>query len=308
MEMSQDSKPAAFSRLRGGRWPAFAHALTIFRKNRGAAIGLWLLLSFAVLALTADIIAPYDPYELVTQRVIHGPLWSDSGTFDHLLGTDAIGRDLLSRLLYGARRSLGFGLLATALAACLGTALGLIAGYYGGWNDRLIRLSLDVLLAVPLYVLALVFAAGATGAASSAGILAAVSLIAAVPFARVLRSRCQELMQSSYIRSAQSYGTSPRRLLLGTILPSCIAPLVTLATLTFGFTLVAGAALSFLGGSSGGTALSLGAQLADGRDLMLSHPWLMIAPGLWLSAIIIAVNLVGDGLRDALDDNMRLWP
>lgn len=314
MEMSPDSKPAAFSPLRGGRWPAFAHALAILMNNRGAAMGLWLLATSILLALAADIIAPYDPYELVATRIIHGPIWSASGSFDHLLGTDAIGRDLFSRLLYGARNTLGFGILATAIAASLGSALGLVAGFYGGSIDRLIMVSLDVLLAVPFYLFVLVFSAGTTGATSFALTISAVALIGLVPFARVLRSRCQELRQTSYIRAAVGYGASPRRLLLGTILPCCAAPLVTLTTLAFGFALLAGAALSFLGGlggiggSSGWTSLTLGAQLADGRDLFLSHPWLTIAPGLWLSAIIIAVNLVGDGLRDALDANMRLWP
>lgn len=313
MEMPTDSRSAAYQLVRRGRLAPSKHladtlaTLAIIRQSPGAAVGLWLLAIFVVLALLAGLIAPYDPYELVAGRVIHGPIWSASGSLSHPLGTDDIGRDLLSRLLYGLRLSLGFAVLATALAAAIGTALGLIAGYCSAastWLDRLITLSLDTLWAIPLYLLALLFAARP----SMIAMVLAVSLLAAVPFARLARSRCQQVLTASFVRAAKGYGTAPRRLLLTTVLPLCASPLICQAALTLSFALLAGATLSFLGLGAPAPMADLGGLIADGYPLALSHPWLTIAPGLCLSTLIISINLVGDGLRDGCDERMRLWP
>lgn len=285
-----------------GRWPRLSYVLSHLRRSRRSVAALWLLAAFVLVALTADIIAPHHPDHIVSPTLIHGPIWAASGSFSHLLGTDDIGRDLLSRLIHGAQFTLIVSFVATLLAGGIGTALGMIAGFYGGIISTVICRITDAFIALPYFLIALVVAAGS----GLSGAIIAVGVVASAPYTRLVRAQTWGSQNAEHVTAAASYGAGPRKLMVEEVLPSCFGVIIVQAPLTFSHMLLTCAALGFLGLGAAAPAAEWGTMLGDSRQLWLSHPWLMIAPAVCLMAVVLAVNVLSDAVRDALADLRRL--
>jgi peptide/nickel transport system permease protein len=262
-------------------------------RNRGAIAGAALLLLFSLGAAFAPLLTPYDPRGGDLDHVLEGP----SGA--HLLGTDDLGRDLLTRLLHGARLSLLVGAISVGIAVAVGVPLGAVAGYCGGRVDALLMRLTDMLLAFPSILLAIGIVA-ALGP-SLTNVMIAVGVVAVPSYARQVRASVLQVKQEDYVSAARALGAGHGRILLRTILPNCLAPLLVLTTLDYGAAILETAALSFLGlGPEPGTP-EWGKMLADAQSLFSRAPRVVIAPGLCISLAVLGFNLLGDGLRDALD-------
>ncbi len=266
-------------------------------RNRAALAGGALLLLLVVAALGADLLAGHPPLQQALERRLEGP----SAEFP--LGTDDLGRDLLSRLLHGARYSLLIGTISVGIAACVGIPLGALAGYVGGRVDAVIMRLTDVMLAFPSIVLAIAIVA-ALGA-SLLNLMIAVGVVAVPNYARQVRASVIQVKEEDYVIAARALGAGGWRILLRTVMPNCLAPLIVLATLDYGAAILEAAALSFLGlGPEVGTP-EWGKMLAEAQNLFSLAPRVVVAPGLCISAAVLAFNLLGDGLRDALDPRAR---
>ncbi|CAN5451303.1 ABC transporter permease [soil metagenome] len=263
-----------------------------------ALIGLGLVVLLAVLALAAPLLAPHDPTAVDAMRRLEGP------SLAHPLGTDHLGRDLLSRLLYGSRWSLGTVALAATLILSIGVAVGAVAGYYGGWIDALLMRVVDVLLAFPGLLLALAVA-GTLGPGIENVMIGLVSVWWA-SYARIVRGMVLALRERPFIEAARALGFRDARIIARHVLPNVLPPVIVLATLEMGELILAIAALNFLGLGAQPPTPEWGAMINDGRPFLLSAPQLMIYPGVAISVAVIAFNLLGDGLRDVLDP--RLYP
>jgi len=262
-------------------------------RNRVAAAGAVLLLAMVVAALGADLLAGHDPLAQDLDRTLEGP----SAAFP--LGTDDLGRDLLARLLHGARISLLVGTISVGIAVGVGVPYGALAGYAGGKADALLMRLADVMLAFPSIILAIAIVAALGG--SLVNLMIAVGVVQIPSYARQVRASVLQVKQEDYVTASRALGAGHGRTLLRTILPNCIAPLLVLATLDYGAAILEAAALSFLGlGPERGTP-EWGRMLADAQNLFSRAPRVVIAPGVCIAAAVLAFNLVGDGLRDALD-------
>jgi len=256
-----------------------------------------LLLLLVIAALGADLLSTHPPLRQALDRRLEGP---SSG---FLLGTDDLGRDLLSRLLHGARYSLLIGTISVGIAAAVGIPLGAAAGYAGGRVDTVVMRITDVMLAFPSIVLAIAIVA-ALGP-SLANLMIAVGVVAVPNYARQVRASVLQVKQEDFVTASRAMGAGGTRILLRTILPNCLAPLIVLATLDYGAAILEAAALSFLGlGPEVGTP-EWGKMLAEAQNLFTLAPRVVVAPGLCISATVLAFNLLGDGLRDALDPRAR---
>lgn len=255
--------------------------------------GLALVVVVTLVALFAPWLAPGDPY----RGDLGASLQAPSGAA--LLGTDEQGRDLLSRVLFGARISLAVGLASQGIALGLGLALGLVAGYYGRWVDALLMRLADVTLAFPSLLLLIAIAAAVRP--SLPVIFVVIGVVGWAGMARLVRGQVLVVRGLDYVQAARALGASDARLALRHILPNVLAPVVVAATLGIGGAIMAEAALSFVGLGAQPPAPSWGAMVAEGRDLLRVAPWVSLFPGLAIGAAVLGVNLVGDGLRDALD-------
>ena len=264
-----------------------------FRKQRLALIGGGILAALTLVALLAPLLAPQDPLA----QDLYGRLQPPSTS--HLLGTDDFGRDILSRIVYGARISLRIGLITIALALTGGTLLGLIAGYHGGFADMLIMRLMDLMLAFPAILLAIAIVAVIGPGIDN--VILAVCIVLVPQFARLVRASVLTVRETTYVEAARALGASESRVLFYGILPNCTAPLIVQATLGMGTAILDAAGLSFLGLGAQPPAPEWGAMLAGGRELLLRAPWVMTFPGLAIFTVVLALNLFGDGLRDALD-------
>jgi ABC-type dipeptide/oligopeptide/nickel transport system permease subunit len=266
-------------------------------RNRGAMVGAALILLLALLAAGAGVITPHGPRAVDLDHVLEPP------SSRHWLGTDDLGQDLLSRLLHGARISLVVGAVSVGIAVLVGVPLGAVAGYAGGRIDASLMRITDVMLAFPSIVLAIAVVA-ALGA-SLLNLMIAVGVVAIPNYARQVRASVLEVKAEDYVTAGRALGATPARILLKTVLPNCLAPLLVLATLDYGVAILEAAALSFLGlGPEPGTP-EWGKMLADAQNLFSRAPRVVIAPGICISAAVLAFNLLGDGLRDALDPKAR---
>jgi ABC-type dipeptide/oligopeptide/nickel transport system permease subunit len=250
-----------------------------------------------IIAIFAPFIAPYDPYEQDPNQRLSQP------STEHLLGTDSLGRDTLSRLIFGARTSLIIGIVAVSIAASIGMSLGLIAGYYGGIVNLIIMRTIDALMAFPMLVLALVLAAIFGGGLRNVIIALGISMISG--YARMMCGQVMTIKENDYITAARSIGASNIRIMRNHMLINCFPPLIVVITIMMGSCILAEAGLSFLGIGIEPPGAAWGAMVSDGYHYLLTNPVLSLAPGIAIMLIVFAFNMVGDGLRDALDPRLR---
>jgi peptide/nickel transport system permease protein len=269
-----------------------------FRLNILAKIGLLIILFLLIAAIFAPLIAPYSPYSHQLANRLEQP------SSHHLLGLDEYGRDILSRLIYGAAISLYIGVVVVSFSIIIGISLGLIAGYEGGWVDEIIMRITDILLAFPGILLAI--ALMAILGASLNNVILALCLIGWVSYARLTRGLVLQVKEMSYILSAKAIGAGKVRILLSHILPNIISPIIIQATLGIAGVIISEASLSFLGLGVEEGVPSWGAMLNGGREYMLEAPHLTIFPGLAIMITVLGFNFMGDGLRDALDPKHKL--
>lgn len=267
------------------------------RANAAALAALAWLVLVVVASLAAPLLTPYDPLQMSPKEQFSPP------GARHPLGTDLFGRDVAARILYGGRISLGIGLVAVLFAAAPGTALGLIAGYYGRWPDRLISWLVDVMLSFPSILLALTIVA-ALGP-GIANVVVAVGIAGIPTYTRLVRGQVLSARRQPYVRAAVTVGARDLRILLRHILPNVFGPIVVLATLDVGWAILNASALSFLGLGAQPPIAEWGAMLNEGRGYLRNAPWVTFAPGIAIALAVLAVNLVGDYLRDALDPRRR---
>lgn len=274
-----------------------------FRQNRGAVAGLIIIGFFALVALIAPWIAPYEEGEMFAGAYSLPPSWTEGGRPDFLLGTDDVGRDLFSRLIYGARISMGIGFLVVFMSAVTGTFFGLLAGYFGGIVDRTLMRMCDILMALPSILLAIVVVSVLGPSLLNA--IVAVSLVAIPNFIRLVRASVMSEKEKQYVVAARSFGSGHLRLLLINIFPNCLAPLIVQSTLGFSDGILNAAALGFLGLGAQPPTAEWGTMLADSRQFIESAPWLVTLPGLCILIVVLAFNVFGDGLRDAFDPRLK---
>ncbi|MHA6732007.1 ABC transporter permease subunit [Devosia sp. A369] len=274
-----------------------------FSVNRGAVVGLAVILVLVLVALFAPWIAPYSAEQQFRAAFKTPPFWVEGGSMAFPLGTDEVGRDMLSRLIHGSRYSLSIGAVVVSIAASVGIVLGLLAGYFGGWIDTVIMRVMDVILAFPSLLLALVLVAILGPGLVNA--MLAISLVLQPHFARLVRAAVMAEKNREYVTSAKMAGAGHMRLMLKTILPNCLGPLIVQATLSFSNAILDAAALGFLGMGAQAPTPEWGTMLAKAREFISSDPWIVTFPGLAILITVLAINLVGDGLRDALDPKLK---
>ena len=274
-----------------------------FSENRGAVLGFWLFVLLVIVALLAPVIAPHLPNAQYRDAVLLPPFWEEGGSAVFPLGTDPVGRDMLSRLLYGAQYSLFIGVVVTTIALLGGIFIGVIAGYFGGWIDTVFMRIMDVILAFPSLLLALVLVAVLGPGLTNAMI--AIALVLQPHFVRLTRAAVLTEKGREYVTAARVAGAGPMRLMFRTILPNTMAPLIVQATLSFSSAILDAAALGFLGMGAQPPTPEWGTMLAEAREFILRAWWVVTFPGIAILITVLAINLVGDGLRDALDPKLK---
>ena len=262
-----------------------------------------LLIVIVIPACFAELIAPYDPIEGGLSSRLIPPFWSDGGSIEHILGTDKVGRDILSRMIYGSRISLIIAGVSIILGGVVGTALGVIGGYFGGWVDSLIMRFVDISLSIPIILLGLVLVS-ALGPSKSTVIIVVVILLWS-RYARLARGETLGVRVQDYIARARVSGASHLRIMLVHVFPNIFNSLVVLATLQVGFVIILEATLSFLGAGIPRPTPAWGLMVADGRSLVVAAWWVAFFPGLAILLVVLSMNLLGDWLRDRLDPKQR---
>lgn len=258
---------------------------------------------FVLTAILAPLIAPSDPMTGSLEDRLTPPAWADGGSMRYLLGTDDLGRDILSRLIHGARVSLAVSVLAIFGAAVAGTSIGLIAGYFGGWTERIAMRIVDLALSFPVIMLALLFAA--LFGPSLVNIVIVLALVLWSPFARIARGETLRVKKLDYVDLARTAGASHLRIMLRHILPNIAGALIVLATLQVGTVIVLEASLSFLGVGVPPPTPSWGSMVSDGRNFIASAWWVSLIPGAAVLVVVLAANLLGDALADHLNPDRR---
>jgi dipeptide transport system permease protein len=282
---------------------AFRAFWSAFSENRGAVLGLIVVSIVVLLAIFAPLLAPHDPVEQFKGATKLPPFWKDGADPRFWLGTDAVGRDMLTRLMFGARISLFIGLSVMLVSMAVGVAMGLAAAWFGGLVDVIIIRIMDLIMAIPSLVLAILIIA--IIGPSLTNTIIAVTIVYLPRYVRLVRASAIAELSRDYVTAAKVAGVRPFRLMTVTVLPNCLAPLIVQAALGVSDAILEAAGLGFLGLGAQPPTPEWGAMLADTRDLMLSHPWVMAFPGLCILITVMAINLMGDGLRDALDPRLR---
>ena len=274
-----------------------------FSENRGAVVGLVVLMILVFVAIAAPLVAPHEPTQQYRDALLVPPVWQEGGSWKFLLGTDAVGRDMLSRLIYGARFSLFIGVFVVGIAMVGGVIIGLIAGFYRGAVDTVIMRLMDVILAFPSLLLALVMVAILGPGLVNA--MVAIAIVLQPHFVRLTRAAVLNEMNREYVTSARVAGAPPFYLMTKTILPNCLGPVIVQATLSFSNAILDAAALGFLGMGAQPPTPEWGTMLAEAREFILRAWWVVTFPGLAILITVLAINLMGDGLRDALDPKLK---
>ncbi len=266
-------------------------------KNRAATISLFVIIAIILVAIFAEYIAPY-PYEEQDYSLSFA-----KPSKEHLLGCDQLGRDVLSRLIYGTRQSLLLGVVATTVAIVIGVILGAIAGYYGGWVDTLLMRFMDIYQSVPMFLLCVTLAA-IMGPSLRNAVLAIGIAMVPTP-TRLTRASILTVRSQEYVEAARLINASNFRIIMTHILPNSIAPIIVMATMTIGLNILSGASLSFIGLGAQPPIPEWGAMVSDARQVMRNHSTLALYPGICIMITVLAFNLLGDGLRDALDPRLK---
>jgi peptide/nickel transport system permease protein/dipeptide transport system permease protein len=284
------------------RHPLFDQIEQLWR-NKTAVAGFFIVIGFILTALLAPLLSPHSPVEASLYDQLKPPVWYETGTWKHILGTDDLGRDILSRLLYGARVSLMVAVFSVGVAFCVGSVLGAVAGYYKGFQDNLIMRSMDILLAFPHILLAIVMVAYLGPSLKNA--MLAIGIIYIPRYARIVRASVLEECEKDYVTASRAIGARNFRIILATIFPNCLGPLIVQTTLGLASAILDAAALSFLGLGAQPPTPEWGAMIAEGRSMALRAWWVMTIPGLSILTAVLGFNLFGDGLRDVLDPRLR---
>lgn len=291
-----DSRPTGFIADLREFW-------SYFSENRGAVIGLFFFIAVVLIAVFANIIAPHLPNEQFREALLQPPFWQAGGDARFLLGTDAIGRDMLSRLIYGSRYSLFIGCIVVSISLVVGVILGLMAGFFRGRVDTFIMRIMDVVLAFPSLLLALVLVAILGPSLINA--MVAIAIVQQPHYVRLTRAAVMTEMTKDYVTAARVIGIKSLRLMFITILPNCMAPLIVQAALSFSTAILDAAALGFLGMGAQPPTPEWGTMLAEAREFILRAWWVVTFPGVAILTTVLAINLMGDGLRDALDPKLK---
>lgn len=272
------------------------YAIRTFRKNRGAMLGLFMFCLLVTAAVLAPYISPYDPYDISDARL-------SPPSLKHPFGTDPIGRDVFTRIVYGGRISLQVGVISVSIAAVGGITLGLIAGYYEGWLDHIIMRVIEIMLAFPgiLLAMAIMVILGS----SLRNLMVAVGIGSIPGYTRLVRGVTLSVKQNEYIQAARAVGGSTIWIMLRHLLPNILAPILVLATLGVAGAILACAGLSFIGLGPPPPTAEWGSMLASDRAYMRTAWWLVAFPGIAITISVLSINLIGDGLRDALDPRLR---
>jgi len=287
-----ESLPAAPARRRAGA-----------RTRRLPLFALGVIGAFVLCALLANVLSPADPEEQSLRQRFTPPVWEERGTWKHVLGTDRLGRDLLSRIIWGSRVSLTAGVLTVLLASAFGAGVGLVAGYHGGRVDAVLMRITDATMSFPVILLALILAV--TIGPSFVNVVIAIAVILWARYARVIRSQVLTLMELDFITQARIAGASAGRIILRHLLPNTFNTLMVLVTLQVGYVIIVEASLSFLGAGIPPPTPAWGSMISEGRDFITSAWWVSFFPGLAILLVVLAFNLLGDWLRDTLDPKLR---
>lgn len=290
-----DVAPADLSPLRAF-WSAF-------KENRGAVFGLAIVAVIVLLAIFADVVAPHGPNEQFRDAVRAVPMWSEGGSSRFILGTDSLGRDMVSRLIHGARISLFIGVAVMGVSFIIGVLLGLACVSLGNVVDVVITRVMDLIMAVPSLVLAILVVA--VLGPSLTNTIIAVTIVYLPRYVRLVRASALTELGKDYVTASRVAGVKPLRLMFKTVLPNCVSPLIVQAALGVSDAILEAAALGFLGLGAQAPTAEWGTMLADAREFIRSDPWLVTLPGLAILITVVSINLAGDGLRDALDPKMR---
>ena len=273
---------------------------SVFRRrvfgHQGVIIGAAIVLAAVLIALSAPLIAPHDPYSQDLLNRLVPPVWDSRGSWEHILGTDHLGRDYLSRLIYGARISLLIGVGAALISGLIGTVLGVAAGYFGGRVDMVVTFMITVRLSMPVVLVALAVVAIVGG--SLQVVIMVLGFLLWDRFAVVMRSSTLQIRSMDYVAAAQAVGCSTTRILTTEIMPNVVNNLIVIATLEIAHAIILEAALSFLCLGVQPPLPSWGLMVSEGKDMMLFEPWLITIPGVALFLLVLAINLLGDGARD----------
>lgn len=274
-----------------------------FRENRGAVFGFWIFAFFAFLAVFGPLIAPHNPTEQYREFTLLPPVWMEGGRWTFPLGTDPLGRDMVSRLMVGARFSFFVGVVVVTIASTGGIIIGLVSGFAPKWLDSIIMRIMDIILAFPSLLLALVLVAILGPSLTNAMI--AIAIVLQPHYVRLTRASVLAERQKDYVTSASVVGASTARLMFITVLPNCLAPIIVQAALSFSTAILDAAALGFLGMGAQPPTPEWGTMLAEAREFILRGWWVVTFPGLAILITVLAINLMGDGLRDALDPKLK---
>ena len=286
-------------------WYAPVRMADVWRRVRRYPLVPIGMLTFLLVipAVLAPQVAPHDPLKGSLAKRLKAPVWQAGGSLEHPLGTDKLGRDILSRIIHGARVSLAVSMVAILVGGAIGTALGLMSGYFGGWTDALIMRLVDISLSLPTILLALVLVA-AVGPSFGTVITVLVVLLWA-RYARLVRAETLAMKERDFIARARVAGASHTRIMVRYIFPNVVNSLIVLATLQVGYVILLESALSFLGAGLPRPTPAWGLMIADGRELIVTAWWVSMFPGLAIMLTVLALNLLGDWLRDHLDPKLR---
>jgi peptide/nickel transport system permease protein len=275
----------------------FRRFMRVFFGRKVVLLGTWIILGFITLAIFASQIAPHDPYSQNLREALQPP------SLTHLLGTDWLGRDTLSRIIYGTRISLLVGVVAVGVGSAVGMMLGLIAGYFGGFVNTMIMRWVDAMLSIPPIMLALAIAAALGGGIINLMIALCIGFIPAM--ARLMCGQVLSVRQADFVTAGEMIGASNLRIMLLHVFPNCLPPLIVMVTLSLGIAILAESGLSFLGVGINPPTATWGGMISDGYEYLFSNPVLSLAPGVCIILIVMAFNVVGDGFRDAFDPRLR---
>ncbi|MCR8631879.1 ABC transporter permease [Paenibacillus radicis (ex Xue et al. 2023)] len=272
-------------------------------KSKTGTIGFIIIVAIVFMALFAGVVAPHDPVKTSAAKRLLPPMWMDKGTADYPLGTDNLGRDVLSRIIYGSQISLLVGICAVAVAGTIGVILGLVSGYYGGWIDKVIMRTVDTFLAIPNILFILVILAVLGPGLST--LIFVIGITNWVKYARIIRSEVLSVKERDYVRAARSVGAKNYRIIVKHILPNVISSFIVVSTLSVATTIILEASLSFLGLGIQPPTVTWGGMLSDGRQYLATSWWVATFPGVAITITVLGIIFLGDWLRDVLDPRMK---